>query len=181
MKRLNGAILSFALVVVLGVSALAGCAPKQSVPSGEPTSSVEVTEMTFKWSESTDCGACHATQKAAHVVGHETVACVDCHSDSASLEKAHANVTLEDTAGAKRLKSTKVEMEACLACHAADYTPEAVAGFTGCVGAGGAVTNPHDLPQIIDHEDIRCSSCHPEHSGLTPAEVAPQLCENCHE
>ena len=180
MKRLNGAILSLALAIVLGVSALAACAPKQVVPSGEPNSSEGT--AAFKWSQNSDCVACHEAQDEAHKDWHKAVACVFCHTDVAPLEKAHANVSLEDTgAGVTRLKSTKVEKAACLTCHTADYTPEATADFTKCIGASSAVTNPHDLPQIIDHEDISCISCHPEHSDMVAAEVAPLLCENCHE
>ena len=181
MKRPNRAILAPVLVVALFVCALAGCAPETSGPSEGSGSPEGSAEMAFKWSEGSDCAMCHEGQSGAHALGHEAVACVECHSDAASLEAAHAKVTLDDTDGAKNLKSTKVEEAACLACHAADYTPEATADFTACIGSGSAVTNPHDLPQIVDHDGISCSSCHPEHSGLVAAETAPLECENCHE
>ena len=100
---------------------------------------------------------------------------------SRALKKAHQDVTLQDTDGAKKLKKTSVGDDVCLSCHANDYTAEATADVTALVDSNGTTVNPHDLPATSKHEqNITCSSCHDMHSDSSVEETATSLCLSCH-
>ncbi len=44
----------------------------------------------------------------------------------------------------------------------------------------GTVVNPHALPEVEDHADITCGSCHQMHSDKPIDRTARATCNSCH-
>ena len=183
-KRISAGILSAALLCCLtacGAEAPTSTEP-QSTSDPDTQQSVE-----FTWSVESDCAACHETQAASSsnegyqlYAGHSQLPCMTCHTDADALYAAHAKVTADDTDGTTRLKKTEVDATACLACHANDYTPEALADSTVLTDDNGTVVNPHNPPAVEQHASIVCSDCHAMHSTAPLAETAAEKCAGCH-
>lgn len=112
--------------------------------------------------------------------GHSGMSCAGCHTDEAGLASAHAEVTLADTEGAKKLSKTEVSETACISCHADAGSPEATVGVTALTDDKGTTVNPHDLPANASHETVRCSDCHTMHESKTIEESAQAACAQCH-
>ena len=163
---------------------LAACAPQVTDP-GELEEDEVV--MAFSWSADSNCVTCHAAEAASATdascqlsAGHSSTACIECHTDTAGLSSAHAKVTATDTDGTSRLRKTEVTGEACLGCHEGDYAPEATVASTALTDSEGTVVNPHDLPEVVEHEDIVCADCHSMHAQESLAETASEKCLTCH-
>lgn len=114
---------------------------------------------------------------------HGSLACEDCHFDAErkdDLEYAHWGVGV-DSQPPTGLKYSTVDPAVCLACHEADYTPEATEAVDALTDTGGTVANPHDLydPEGA-HASVTCIDCHTVHVGTDPGESGYQRCMDCH-
>lgn len=65
-----------------------------------------------------------------------------------------------------------------------DLGMDALAALTddsrALVDGDGTVVNPHDLPDVKDHEGIGCTDCHKVHAEDDPAKRAAKACAACH-
>lgn len=178
-------------VAVLTLAALAcglaGCAPKANEGAASPKDDEAVAvQVDFSWSETSDCGMCHAKEQASFDDGtcaasqHEGTACAVCHADASTLASAHEGATAEKAAKAV-LKSAAVDAATCESCHALDEVAAATAGVETLTDANGTVVNPHALPESADHAEVTCTSCHQTHvSGATIEKKAQRACASCH-
>lgn len=167
---------------------------KSSEPAAEKqASSADTTETPgpskelLAWSETVECGACHTSEaesadnEAAIYSAHAALIsdCTTCHFDDI-LIKRHAKATTESKMP-KMVKRSEVHDETCTTCHNTEKLAEATADLKTLVDSKDTVVNPHELPQVEDHADITCSSCHKMHSDETaPSEKAQKLCTSCH-
>ena len=119
-------------------------------------------------------------QYAAMHVESLSFNCTTCHVESEGLDKAHAKLNSGKTA--KRLKKTEVGSELCTTCHVQEDLAAATADYQGLVDSNGTVVNPHDLPEVEDHESIVCTDCHKAHKAddKTVADNASSTCTSCH-
>lgn len=163
----------------------AGATQEQDAPE---TSADASSSQNFSWSVDADCTLCHAKQAESATsasyqlcASHSSLGCVSCHTDEAGLAQAHADVTAEDTKGAKKLKKTAVEDATCLSCHEGDYTPDATADVTALTDKNGTAVNPHALPDTATHgEKKSCANCHDMHSDKSIEDTAVAYCRSCH-
>lgn len=142
----------------------------------------------MKWAEDMDCATCHeseadsAQDKDCAMSEHAGLECLDCHTDVATLKDAHERyVTVDgETTRTSKVALSPVKSEACTACHDVSDLVEATSGLTVLTDSEGTTVNPHDLPDVQDHESIACGNCHVMHTDGGPAEVAVSTCLNCH-
>jgi cytoskeletal protein RodZ len=181
--------LMVAAITVMVALLVVACSPSvnTSGTAGSDTNTAEGSSNVAWWSAEAECSSCHTVEatslddSSSQVsVGHSDSACTSCHTNIDGLEQAHEKVTPADTAGASKLKKTKVSPEDCLACHQADYTAEATASVTALTDKNGTTVNPHDLPADEDHKVIICGDCHTMHSTMTIEEAAYKRCVDCH-
>lgn len=138
------------------------------------------------WADETDCASCH--EVPAKSLENETCAaslhtalglgCTDCHADDALIDihgkmKPNAKVPT-------KLKKSDLSVETCAACHSSEALVEATADSSALTDSEGTVVNPHDIPDVKEHKDISCQSCHKMHAESKPASMAPTLCQDCH-
>lgn len=138
------------------------------------------------WADETDCASCH--EVPAESLENETCAaslhtalglgCTDCHADDALIDihgkmKPNAKVPT-------KLKKSDLSVETCAACHSSEALVEATADSSALTDSEGTVVNPHDIPDVKEHKDISCQSCHKMHAESKPASMAPTLCQDCH-
>jgi predicted CXXCH cytochrome family protein len=176
--------------VVLIVLALAACAPRQAAqesaggPASESDSSA-IVQLTG-WTPDSDCESCHVVEtESGATTGctyslHTTVACTTCHTDDeGALTLGH-----EKYAEAKqptKLKKSKVSPDACKSCHDTEEVKTITASLTVLTDSSGTVVNPHDLPDVSEHnKNIDCSNCHKMHKPEPIAETAKAVCIRCH-
>ena len=182
-------MLALALVGACALG-LAACAPQAKDAEAQDEQSAKgetpAIEVDFAWSESADCGMCHAKEQgsladaACNAAGHAGVACGTCHADAAALTKAHEGAT-SDKAAKAALKATAVSPETCESCHARDEVAAATAESTVLVDTKGTQVNPHALPESDDHAGIACNNCHQMHvSGADVQKKAARACASCH-
>jgi hypothetical protein len=181
-------LLVVAFVVLCLSLALAACAPRQANRSGD--SAGDETDVVLElpvWSTDSECTSCHATEvesgsdNVSTYSLHTTVVCGECHTDTdGKLTKAHERYAT--AAQPAKLKWTEVASENCQSCHDDDEVLKvATVGTTVLTDDNGTTVNPHDLPQIAEHqESITCSDCHKMHKPEPIAEVAPKTCTTCH-
>ena len=138
------------------------------------------------WADETDCASCH--EVPAKSLENETCAaslhtalglgCTDCHADDALIDihgkmKPNAKVPT-------KLKKSDLSVETCAACHSSEALVKATADSSALTDSEGTVVNPHDIPDVKEHKDISCQSCHKMHAESKPASMAPTLCQDCH-
>ena len=138
------------------------------------------------WADETDCASCH--EVPAKSLENETCAaslhtalglgCTDCHADDALIDihgkmKPNAKVPT-------KLKKSDLSVETCAACHSSEALVEATDDSSALTDSEGTVVNPHDIPDVKEHKDISCQSCHKMHAESKPASMAPTLCQDCH-
>lgn len=111
---------------------------------------------------------------------HAVLPCTSCHSDEEALEKVHDGVTADDRMP-KRLRKAKIGEELCLSCHGS-YEELAAATEEGqmLVDGVGKAVNPHDLPDVEDHQKIDCLDCHSMHKEQSSMDTAMNTCTGCH-
>ena len=114
---------------------------------------------------------------------HGSLACEDCHFDAEGkddLDYAHWGVDVDSKPPAG-LKYSTVDPAVCLACHEADFTPEATEAVDALADTSGTVVNPHDLydPEGA-HASVTCIDCHTVHKGTDPGESGYKRCIDCH-
>ena len=104
--------------------------------------------------------------------------CVSCHEDSDDLAAAHKK--LNSGKEAKKLRRTTISSEVCTGCHKPEELAQATEGCELLVDANGTAANPHDLPDVADHESIACADCHFAHGDESLVETAMDVCASCH-
>lgn len=178
------------LLVVGSISMVAGCTAQETdsqsnVSASEESSSGDsATSTVVEWSLDSDCALCHSTAAASleseSHAGHSDLDCATCHTDTAGLEGVHENVsTVFD--GTSGLKVTEITEETCLSCHGSiEALAELTADSTALTDEEGTVVNPHDLPQVDQHDSFVCTTCHNEHSDVDVTKNAYNQCVGCH-
>lgn len=186
MKRIEktaAVLAAFALVGMLG-----GCAPRANDESQQAADedAASAMQVDFIWSETSECGMCHATEQASFddaacaASQHTTTACVECHADTATLATAHEGATADQAARAS-LRATTVEASTCESCHDRAEVAAATVDATALTDENGTVVNPHALPESADHADIACTNCHALHTaGVSIEKKAQRACASCH-
>lgn len=188
-KALAAAAIAFALAGV------AACSPQHpseadSAADAPAESSVEAAalEGPFAFSADADCSVCHTVEADSQAdTGctaslHSQQACMDCHGPADAVAAAHDGVEYGDRP-AKRLKSTGIEEESCLAsgCHdGRESLAEKTADSQVLTDSNGTTVNPHAMPESADHATLDCGNCHDMHSSKAIEETAPQACIGCH-
>lgn len=147
----------------------------------------EKTSGASAWSPEADCATCHVNEKAAW--GNEKalaskhaafdLACVDCHTDEKGLVKGHKKAK-EGVAEVKRLKKSEIDPEVCLTCHKREDLTKATVDLDVLTDSKGTTVNPHELPDVVEHEGVSCASCHYMHRDKRATEAAPAVCDGCH-
>lgn len=135
-----------------------------------------------------DCALCHtdATEQMQEegYTGalHSGLSCINCHDNEEELTEAHAeNYSAKQASRVVALVSTTVDEEICYTCHGdAESLAEATADSTVLTDSNGTTINPHDLPDIDNHVNITCGSCHKMHDDKTTEEGATNACLSCH-
>ena len=144
--------------------------------------------MKVDWSMDSDCAACHASEEdsrqsencLASIHEKEGATCIECHSDSESLAKAHDDVDTSSKMPTK-LKRTAVSSESCLACHEQAELTEKTIDLSLLTDKEGTTVNPHALPQTETHVDqVTCNSCHVMHSESDLEQNSIDTCIGCH-
>ena len=174
-----------AAVVAVSALALTSCAPQTSNGGGLAETG-DGGAVSAEWSFEGDCGICHDAQQATYEVAdclvgsHPDQRCVNCHTDQEVLAEIHDGVTGEDKTP-KRLKKTEVSADACLSCHGSEQElAQKTAEATCLTDKNGTVVNPHDLPDVPDHDKVTCTSCHIAHEPTERSEAAYDACLTCH-
>lgn len=173
---------------IVALTATIGCAPQasQDVNNEVKPENSEASPVDFTWTAASDCSLCHEkqvnsqTDSACLFSLHAGSTCSTCHIDSTTLESAHAKATAQ---GATRagLKTTEVPKTACLACHEKDEIASKTALSTALTDESGTAVNPHNLPNVTEHEEIDCNSCHQMHVADADLEKkAGRTCGDCH-
>lgn len=164
-----------------GTTNLPTVAPAAGTQEAEPEVVLE-----GAWTPEADCASCHADEvasfgdEAAYAFDHATMTCIDCHTDTEALAQVHEGAT---STGAKlaMLSTTAVPDELCLACHDQQTIADATADNTMLTDLNGTVVNPHELPEVADHDGITCVSCHSIHGETTDMErTVDRVCASCH-
>lgn len=138
--------------------------------------------------DSSGCTACHtkaaasAEDPACLVSKHSDLDCIVCHdSTDEAFQKVHDKASDPSKADkVKQLKKTEVSSDICLACHDRAALVEATEDLSLLTDIKGTTVNPHDLPQVSNHEDIACDDCHKMHSDEDAETTAPNVCLSCH-
>ncbi|WP_296010082.1 hypothetical protein [uncultured Adlercreutzia sp.] len=186
---------TFAATVALALAV--GCTPQAASSGGEASSAQDedapVAQADFTWNEESDCATCHSTEgdstsdDACLASTHAAAgaSCVSCHDDSEGLAKAHEGASLDSTP-AKRLKTTEVSSETCLASDCHNTTLEELAALTtDCTiftDDNGTVVNPHEAPDLTPSHveaEMTCTDCHNAHEEASE-ENYQKVCSSCH-
>ena len=127
-----------------------------------------------------EAGEATSRTEASFQALHAGFGCATCHAD-AKLGELHTDVTADDKMP-KRLKKSSIEKDLCLTCHDAEKLVEDAKGCEALTDDNGTVVNPHDLPDVADHDPITCIDCHVMHKdGDEPVgDVAKAKCISCH-
>jgi hypothetical protein len=208
-RRCLVVLLLVGLFLLLVVTAI-GCAPRQADPTGsenvsqdgassdegldsDPAPTVDNPYIgSFTWAADTECAVCHQGEGASFTeaampafthAAHE-VDCMDCHTDTTALTKAHEGKDGSSKVPT-RLRTTRIDEEVCLSCHESDHqSKEALVVKTvasnALVDENGKTVNPHELPANDDHASIRCGTCHNMHSDEDLAARSKKNCLTCH-
>ena len=150
----------------------------------------ENTALPDTWTPDVDCAQCHSAQVAtlddescgasAHAA---MLGCTSCHTDIDNLEHAHRDY-LTSTKQPTKIKYAFIETDFCLSCHESwEALAEKTADSTACTDDMGTVVNPHALPDVADHESIRCTNCHTMHESQDNEALrssAYHACVQCH-
>ena len=159
---------------------------KEASEEAEGATPATPSEEILEWAEGLDCESCH-TVEADSIEAEDTamathaaldMACTDCHMNEILITR-HEKVTAESRMP-KILKRAKIDDAVCVSCHNPEDLKEATADFEGLVDENGTIVNPHDVPQIEDHADITCTTCHKMHSADAAVEKAIASCTSCH-
>ena len=146
----------------------------------------ETADLTFIWTVDADCSLCHSTESdsmsdSTYLASvHSVLGCTDCHTDEEALAEAHADVTLADTDGTSKLRSTTVDESTCLTCHDEATLAELTADCTVLTDSEGTTVNPHDLTSSTSHDTVTCTSCHTMHDDDSLETTAAKTCTKCH-
>ena len=112
-------------------------------------------------------------------VTHAAVECAQCHDDGV-LADVHASGEA-DAEMPEELSESVVGSATCLACH---DDPDELANLTAeseaLVDRNGTAVNPHELPDIPEHEDITCGNCHKMHGNEDISITSMETCATCH-
>jgi hypothetical protein len=189
-RRISRKKLLALLVVFAALLAFVACAPGEKEPTNDSdTDPVQSLELPA-WTPASDCASCHVketesgTISAAGYAVHvpEGVECGTCHVDTdGKLAQAHKDYATDKLPS--RLKTNKVNKETCLTagCHVLDELKAATADLTLLEDSKGTVVNPHDPPDIQEHENgATCVSCHKMHVADELETTAPKTCLSCH-
>lgn len=69
----------------------------------------------------------------------------------------------------------------CASCHSLDDIREATKDSAVLTDVNGTVVNPHDLPEVAEHAEVVCASCHKTHAvAESTAKNAARACASCH-
>lgn len=137
------------------------------------------------WTIEANCLACHVNEEKAFedekclASKHTALECTTCHADEKGLTKGHKKAK-EGVAEVKRLKKSEVDEQTCLNCHKQEDLVKATAKQDVLTDKEGTVVNPHDLPDVVEHQGVSCASCHYMHRDKTALEAAPAVCDGCH-
>lgn len=159
---------------------------KASTEAATTEKSAGASEELLAWAEGMDCTGCHTNEKDSLENEDCTVsihnllglACTDCHADDA-LITVHEKVTA-DSKMPKKLKKSEVNTAICETCHDVAELAKTTADSTVLTDEEGTTVNPHELPDVEEHANITCVSCHKMHSDKTVAKAASDTCTNCH-
>ena len=188
-RKLKRNALFFCLVVMMFSSLLVIAACNPSKPSGNNNGDSQGSTE-FTWTVTTDCSICHAKEQASFAntalasSNHGEVTCVECHDNTTKVKAAHAKVTLSDTQGATRLKSTEVGSAICLTCHSYEELAVLSVENSTLTDNHGTKVNTHELNTLYNlqkqHNDVVCSSCHTLHATGNAKQSAEYTCISCH-
>lgn len=199
--KLRTAVLAWTVATTLAIPCVAMATASSSAPQKQAnqTSAAAVesdaesktmgnvpSEKLLAWAKDAQCASCHdataesfenkACLASTHAALDEN--CVTCHADDELIE-IHADAKPNAKLPTK-LKKSEVPAAACSTCHQPDALIKATSSSKVLEDADGTVVNPHDLPDIKDHEDLSCDSCHKMHKSSSPKNVANELCISCH-
>lgn len=136
------------------------------------------------WGEGLDCATCHTKvadsleNDKCLISQHTTLECTSCHGD-ATLADVHANVSIDDRMPSS-LRASVVDTTTCEGCHAPDTLVDTTADSTILTDDNDTVVNPHDLPDVTEHAEVTCVSCHKMHSKTGIEKSASRACQSCH-
>lgn len=136
------------------------------------------------WGEGLDCAACHT--KVADTLNndkclaskHTAVECTTCHAD-ATLADTHATVSADDRMPSS-LRASAVDTALCEGCHEPETLAEKTVDCTVLTDDNGTMVNPHELPDVAEHAEVTCVSCHKMHSKTGVEKSASRACQSCH-
>lgn len=181
MKRsLLGGVAILSLVVSI---CAVGCAPAPSSSEGQKGDDPPAVEP-VSWNADADCSVCHTTEADSQTDGgcpasaHADVACATCHQDESGLSAVHEGA--DSSKMPRKLKETEVPREVCESCHDPSALASVTAASTVLTDKEGTVVNPHDLPEVEDHDEIQCGTCHEMHDDAPLEETAAKACAKCH-
>lgn len=182
-----GALMTMALgTVAFGASGAGGSAAKAtSVAESSAATEKAGTKADSAWTIEADCLLCHVNEEKAFedeqclASKHAALECTVCHADEKGLTKGHKKAK-EGVAEVKRLKKSEVDAQTCLTCHKQDDLAKATADQDILTDEEGTTVNPHDLPDVTEHQGVTCASCHYMHRDKTALEAAPAVCDGCH-
>lgn len=179
------ALLAASMLVV------SGCAPQEA---GEPPQSEDpLMSQPVDWSIEDDCSTCHASEyelmgdeACPQASGHTGLGCVECHTQTETLESVHANLTYGDATKTAELKPKEETVDSAVCqnpeCHGTmEDMAELTANNTDFKDEKNKVQNPHDYPSNEQHDANRptCTDCHRIHSNEL-LEDAMDWCAQCH-
>lgn len=136
----------------------------------------------FAWTPESDCASCHEqansfTEEACTASMHEGISCLACHTDTDALVQVHESASMS---AVPRLASEKVDGQSCISCHDPDTLAAATEDCEVLTDLEGTVVNPHMLPDVEDHSQITCLSCHKMHEPNDIDKTAIRSCSKCH-
>ncbi len=162
----------------------------ETASAQEAAGTNQSTPLPDTWTPDVDCTQCHSTQLATlddescGASSHAAMlGCTSCHTDIDNLEHAHRDY-LTSTKQPTKIKYAFVETDFCLSCHESwEALAEKTADSTACTDAMGTVVNPHALPDVAEHQSIRCTNCHTMHEPQDSEALrssAYHACVQCH-
>lgn len=184
-----GVLVAMALsTVAFGASGATDSAAKvggqsASAAAGQPSGKAKAASPA--WSVDADCTSCHVNEEKAFddekclAAKHAALECTVCHTDEKGLAKGHKKAK-EGVAEVKRLKKSEVGKDVCLTCHKQEDLASATAKLDVLTDKEGTTVNPHEVPDVPEHEGVSCASCHYMHRDKTAPEAAPAVCDGCH-
>ncbi len=195
------AALSCALAFALPCAAFAATATADKATSKADTQTQQATDKDgqqneaqeagpsdelLAWAGEMDCTSCHEVPAkslddeacAASLHTALGLGCTDCHADDALID-IHDKMKPNAKAPTK-LKKSALSVETCATCHPSEALVEATVDSSALTDSEGTVVNPHDIPDVKEHKNISCQSCHKMHAESKPASLAPTLCQDCH-